>query len=76
MTGAGDGNRIVSPIQKSCVLMALPPPSVSNGAKWSQIRYFGLGAPKLRRVAALLIVLCLQVNPNIRIKCEMRINLG
>jgi thiol-disulfide isomerase/thioredoxin len=24
--------------------MALPPPSVSNGAKWNQIRYFGLGA--------------------------------
>ena len=40
LVGAGDGNRIVSPIHKPCVLMALPPPSVSNGAKWSQIRIF------------------------------------
>jgi hypothetical protein len=38
--GAGDGNRIVSPIHKSCDLTALPPPPVSNGAKWSQIRTF------------------------------------
>ena len=38
MTGAGDGNRIVSPIHKSCVLAALPPALVSNGAKWSQVR--------------------------------------
>jgi len=45
-SGAGDGNRIVSPIQKPCVLMALPPPSDSNGAKWSQIRYVGSGAPR------------------------------
>jgi len=44
--GAGDGSRIVSPIQKSCVLKALPPPSVSNGAKWSQDRYFGPAAPR------------------------------
>lgn len=35
LTGAGDGNRNRIPIQKPCVLAALPPSSVSNGAKWS-----------------------------------------
>jgi hypothetical protein len=34
--GAGDGNRIVSPIHKSCDLMALPPAPESNGVEWRQ----------------------------------------
>jgi len=39
--GADDGNRIVSPIHKSCDLTVLPPPS---SFKWSQISDFPLGA--------------------------------
>ena len=36
LVGAGDGNRIVSLIHKSCDLTALPPKPESNGVKWRQ----------------------------------------
>jgi hypothetical protein len=37
--GAGDGNRIASPNQKSFALMALPPSQNSIGVKWSQFQF-------------------------------------